>query len=234
MPDPDFFCIGLSLLIFDRFGDVQTGARFTSEWEAVQQQIKTVTSKPFPYLSWGCNRLEAAPLRRMIALMDMQWRNVKAKIEELPENKWSWKREDGERTTVCQSSGGIVLLFQLLILTKLSGSAQKSEAAYFVEELSGVFTGRMFTHHDLSSLSGVPYFYFEDRDFEVNRFGMPLYMHAAKAAENLKLGPLAVQYAHKTLAFHKNPVKTYYGHARLGEFLVKMNKHDSDASIGRK
>jgi hypothetical protein len=44
-------------------------------------------------------------------------------------------------------------------------------------------------------------------------------MLAAQTAQNLGLGQLAVQYAHKALASHKNPVKTYHAHVKLGEML---------------
>jgi hypothetical protein len=53
---------------------------------------------------------------------------------------------------------------------------------------------------------------------------MPTYMLAAQAAQNLGLGQLAVQYAHEALTFHKNPVKMYYAHVKLGAMLRGIEK----------
>ena len=66
-------------------------------------------------------------------------------------------------------------------------------------------------------VSDVPYF--RDLSFDIIGLDMSPYMLAAQAAQNLGLGQLAVQYAHEALSFHKNPVKTYYAHFKLGEML---------------
>jgi hypothetical protein len=53
---------------------------------------------------------------------------------------------------------------------------------------------------------------------------MSAYILAAQAAQNLGLGLLAVNYAHEALAFHKNPVKMYHAHVKLGVMLRGVEK----------
>ena len=77
-------------------------------------------------------------------------------------------------------------------------------------------------HHALSLVSDNPYF--QDLEIDVMGLGMSAYMLAAQAAQNLGLGQLAVQYAHEALTFHKNPVKMYYAHVKLGAMLRGIEK----------
>ena len=79
----DYFCIGISFHILDRFGDVQTAARITNEWEAVNQQIQMIET----HHSCALPKLQTAQLQRALAVIDMRWYNVQTKIEEMPENK---------------------------------------------------------------------------------------------------------------------------------------------------
>lgn len=58
---------------------------------------------------------------------------MEAKVDELPENRLSWKREDGDKTVCCGVPGSNVALLKLLMATKLpSDFVVKSEAANFV------------------------------------------------------------------------------------------------------
>lgn len=80
----DYFCLGYSFHILDRFGDVQTAVRFTNEWEAVNQQMDMIEAhhtEAFQTLQ------QAAQLQRALAVIDIRWHNVQTKIEEMPENK---------------------------------------------------------------------------------------------------------------------------------------------------
>ena len=76
-------------------------------------------------------------------------------------------------------------------------------------------------------VSDVPYF--RDLSFDVMGLFMSPYMLAAQAAQNLGLDQLAVQYAHEALSFHKNPVKTYYTHVKLGEILREERRSESES-----
>ena len=71
-------------------------------------------------------------------------------------------------------------------------------------------------------VSDVPYF--RDLAFDILGIFMSPYTLAAQAAQNLGLGQLAVQYAHEALTFHKNPVKMYHAHVKLGEVLREVEK----------
>jgi hypothetical protein len=71
-------------------------------------------------------------------------------------------------------------------------------------------------------LSDVPYF--QDLKIDIVGLGMSAYMLAVQAAQNLGFGQLAVQYAHEALTFHKNPVKIYHAHVKLGEMLRRIEK----------
>jgi hypothetical protein len=67
----------------ERFGDVQTAVRITDEWEAVNQQVDTIEI----YHIYALQKLQAAQLQRALAVVDMRWHNMEAKIEEMPEDK---------------------------------------------------------------------------------------------------------------------------------------------------
>lgn len=77
-------------------------------------------------------------------------------------------------------------------------------------------------HHAPSLLSGDPYF--RDLSMDSKRIFMSPYVLATQTAENLGLDQLAVQYAHEALIFHKNPVKMYHGHVKLGGVLRGVEK----------
>jgi hypothetical protein len=81
----DDFCMGHAFHIFDRLGDVQTAARITNEWEAVNQQVHVMET----YHATALQRLQqAAQLQRALAVIDMRWHNVESKVkEEMPEDK---------------------------------------------------------------------------------------------------------------------------------------------------
>jgi hypothetical protein len=75
--------MGSSLHILDRFADVQTAARITNEWEAVNEQVCTTDF----YHVYALQKLLAAQLQRALVVVDMRWHNVEAKIEEMPDYK---------------------------------------------------------------------------------------------------------------------------------------------------
>lgn len=52
--------------------------------------------------------------------------------------RWTWTREEEGHTMFYKLPSSFMLMYQLLILAKLPSSVQKSEAAGYVEELSGV------------------------------------------------------------------------------------------------
>ena len=79
----DYFCCGYSFHILDRFGDVETSARMTNEWEAVNQQIQMIEAHHI----YALPKLQTAQLQRALAVVDMRWHNIQTKIEEMPENK---------------------------------------------------------------------------------------------------------------------------------------------------
>jgi hypothetical protein len=79
----DCFCNGISFHILDRYGDVQTAVRFTSEWEAVNQQMVMLELS----LTMALPQLQAAQLQRAFAVVDVRWHNVEAKVEEMPDCK---------------------------------------------------------------------------------------------------------------------------------------------------
>jgi hypothetical protein len=147
--------MGHAFHIFDRFGDVQTAARITNEWEAVNQQVHVIEA----YHCYALQRLQqVAQLQRALAVIDMRWHNVESKVkDEMPEDKWvmlllqlllvadlvllyrwTWTREDEGQTNLFASPSARVLVFHLLILAKLPSSVLKSEAASYVEKLQGV------------------------------------------------------------------------------------------------
>ena len=66
--------------------------------------------------------------------------------------------------------------------------------------------------------------YFRDLIIDIIGLGMSAYMLAAQAAQNLGLGQLAVQHAYEALTFHKNPVKMYHAHVKLGEILREKER----------
>jgi hypothetical protein len=67
----------------DRFGDVQTAARITNEWEAVNQQMQMIEA----HHPTALQKLQTAQLQRALAVFDMRWYNVQTKIKEMPDNK---------------------------------------------------------------------------------------------------------------------------------------------------
>jgi hypothetical protein len=79
----DYFCFGNSFHILDRFGDVQAAARFTDEWEAVNQQMGMIET----HHVYALQELQAAQLQRALAVIDIRWHNVQTKIEEMPVDK---------------------------------------------------------------------------------------------------------------------------------------------------
>ena len=79
----DYFCWGYAFHILDRFGDVQTAARFTNEWEAVNQQMDMIEVHHIH----AFQLLQAAQLQRAFEVVDIRWHDVKAKIEEMPDYK---------------------------------------------------------------------------------------------------------------------------------------------------
>lgn len=79
----DQFCMGYAFHILDRFGDVQTAVRITIEWEAVNQQVHVMET----YHIDSLQKLQAAQLKRALAVIDVQWHNVESKVKEMPEDK---------------------------------------------------------------------------------------------------------------------------------------------------
>lgn len=124
-------------MVFERLASVQTASQFTADWEAVNQRVQVANVVQVGIATFLWNRLQAAPLARVMAVWGMSWQTVSSCFENAPASKWSWTREEGGSTVRCVCNKPNLMIVQLSMLAKLPSSTQASEAAIFVDDAAG-------------------------------------------------------------------------------------------------
>ena len=125
----------MSLIVNERFAEVELAARFTVDWLAVNQKAKVAGVELFDIASshvWP--RLQSDTLRRAMGVWLVSWQSAEARFEEVPTSKFAWSREEGGKTIRCYNNNALLLNVQLLVLARLPTSVMASEATEFLPE----------------------------------------------------------------------------------------------------